>query len=168
MKIIIHIALLAILLPTISYGEEKRHHQGDEHAVGVKALSSDLRDLLAREMQALQSGMTSIIPAYVSGNWEEIEMTARKMKDSYILKQSLTESQIKELHSLLPPAFIEKDQEFHYLAGMLEHVAKNKNRELINFYFSKMNESCASCHTQFATHRFPALSSNNEEAEHSH
>lgn len=133
MKIIIHIVLLALLIPTISYGEDAHHHQA-QPVVGIEALSSDLRDLLNQEMQALQNGMQSIIPAYVSGNWEEIATTAGKIKNSYILKQSLTENQIKQLHSLLPAAFIEQDKKFHYLAGMLEHVAKNKNSELTNFY----------------------------------
>jgi hypothetical protein len=168
MKFIIRITLLAILIPAMSHGEDQHHHEGNENAVGVEALSDDLRDLLSREMFALQSGMKSIIPAYNSGNWGEIETTARKMKDSYILKQSLTEGQVKELHSLLPPAFIEKDQRFHYLAGMLEHVAKNENVELINFYFSEMNESCVSCHTLYAIHKFPALSPGQTESEHDH
>ena len=167
MKIIIRITLLALLIPTMSYGEDEQHHQ-IEHVIGVDALSSDLRDLLNQEMRALQSGMQSIIPAYVSGNWDDIATTAGKMKNSYILKQSLTESQIKQLHSLLPVAFIEQDKRFHYLAGMLEHVAKNKNPELTNFYFSKMNEACVTCHSQFATHRFPALLSKNKTSEHSH
>ena len=99
----------------------------------------------------------SIIPAYISGNWGEIESTAKKMNSSYIFRQNLTESQVKELHTALPHSFIEKDQRFHYLAGMLEHAAKNKKAELINFYFSEMNESCVSCHAEFATHKFPAL-----------
>ena len=101
--------------------------------------------------------MMSIIPAYVSGNWGKIETTAGKIKNSYILKQNLTEDQVKELHSVLPHEFIKKDQRFHYLAGMLEHAAKSKKPELINFYFSEMNESCVSCHSEFATHKFPAL-----------
>ena len=168
MKIIIRIALLAILIPTMSYGEDKHNHEGTEIAVGVEALSRDLRDLLSQEMIALQSGMMSIIPAYNSGNWSEIETTAGKIKRSYILKQNLTESQVKELHSVLPHAFIEKDQRFHYLAGMLEHVAKIKKAELINFYFSEMNESCVSCHTISATHKFPALTSKEEKGEHAH
>ena len=166
MKIIVRMALLAILIPIMSYGGDKQNHEGNENAVGVEALSHDLRDLLSREMQALESGMMSIIPAYISGNWGEIEATAGKIKTSYILKQSLTESQVKELHSVLPHAFIEKDQRFHYLAGMLEHAAKNKKEELINFYFSEMNESCVRCHTIFATHKFPALSSKGKKTEH--
>jgi len=157
MKFYVRIALLAILLPTMSYGAEKLKHEEPEDASGVEALSHDLRNLISREMQALQSGMMSIIPAYISGNWNEIETTAGKIKSSYILKQSLTESQVKELHSVLPHEFIEKDQRFHYLAGMLEHAAKSKKPELINFYFSEMNESCVSCHSKFATHKFPSL-----------
>ena len=168
LKKIFHIALLAILIPTMSYGEDKHNKEGNKTTVGVEALSSDLRDLLSQEMRALENGMMSIIPAYNSGNWGEIETTAGKMKNSYILKQNLTESQVKELHSVLPNAFIKKDQRFHYLAGMLEHAAKNKKAELINFYFSEMNESCVGCHTVFATHKFPALLSKEKEDEHSH
>jgi hypothetical protein len=42
---------------------------------------------------------------------------------------------------------------------MLQHAAKHKKPELINFYFSEMNESCVGCHTAFATHKFPNLKS---------
>ena len=168
MKSILHLALLAVLVPSLSIGEEKNDHHPDERAVGVEALSVDLRGLLSKEMQALQSGMMSIIPAFISGDWVEIESIAGKMKSSYILKQSLTEEQANELHSVLPPEFVEKDQRFHYLAGMLEHAAKNRKPELINFYFSEMNESCVNCHTMFATNKFPALSSKEQKTEHKH
>ena len=163
MKLFARAIFFTALLPLVGYGEDKhdahKMHETktDENASGVEALSHDLRRLLSKEMQALQSGMMSMIPAYVSGNWREIEITAGNIKSSYILKQSLTESQVEALHTTLPHGFIEQDQRFHYLAGMLEHAAKNKKPELINFYFSEMNESCVSCHTQFATHRFPAL-----------
>ncbi len=161
------ITLLAILLPSISFGADKLEHEDHEGPSGVEKLSHDLRSLIAKEMQALQTGMMSIIPAYISGNWSEIETTAEKMKSSYILKQSLTESQVKELNSVLPDEFFEKDQRFHYLAGMLEHAAKNRKPELINFYFSEMNASCAGCHTVFATHKYPALTLT-ENGDHAH
>ncbi|MFC1777670.1 hypothetical protein ACFL3I_10075 [Pseudomonadota bacterium] len=150
-------------------GENLKHeeHEKHENNSGVEMLSHDLRNLLSKEMQALQMGMMSIIPAYASGNWREIETTAEKMKSSYILKQSLTESQMRELHSVLPHEFIKQDQRFHYLAGMLEHAAKNKKPELINFYFSEMNEACFSCHEVFAKHRFPALTPTTN-GEHTH
>ena len=156
MKLSVQIIFLTIFIPALSFGGEH------EDKTGVEALSPNLRALLSQEMNALQDGMMSIIPAYISGNWAAIESTAHKIKSSYILKQSLTENQVKELHSKLPHEFIEKDQRFHYLAGMLEHAAKSKKPELVNFYFSEMNEACASCHSKFATHKFPALGSNNK------
>ena len=170
MKFLTRFTLLIILLPTMSFATDKvKHdeHEELENRPGVEMLSHDLRQLLSQEMQALQSGMMSIIPAYVSGNWEEIEVTAGKMKSSYILKQSLTEAQVGELHSVLPGEFIKQDQRFHYLAGMLEHAAKKEKSELVNFYFSEMTESCVSCHTAFATHKFPALAPK-KDGEHSH
>lgn len=169
MNVLMKIALLIALLPAVSYGGGKPTHE--KHAIisAVERLSPDLRDLLAQEMQALQDGMVSIIPAYHSGNWEEIEITAAKMKSSYILKQKLTEKQATQLHSVLPHEFIKRDQQFHYLAGMLEHAAKSKKSELINFYFSEMNASCVDCHNTFATHRFPAFASKpKKENHHSH
>jgi len=167
MKYFTRISLLTILLPTMSFGGDKLKHEEHENTSGVEMLSHDLRNLLSQEMQALQSGMMSIIPAYVSGNWSDIETTAEKMKSSYILKQSLTPDQVKELHSVLPDEFIKRDQRFHYLAGMLEHAAKNEKPELVNFYFSEMHESCVGCHAVFATHKFPALAPKKNDG-HSH
>lgn len=165
--------VLFLLLPISSYSQEANEHEQhkqhipEENKSGVELLSEELRSLLAKEMQALQHGMMSIIPAYIAGDWAEIQTTAETMKNSYILQQSLTESQMNELHSLLPAEFVEKDQRFHYLAGMLEHAAKSKKPELVNFYFSEMNESCIDCHTAFAADKFPALAAK-KKTEHQH
>ena len=171
MKLSLRIIFLVLLFPNLSVGAKTPAHEDHKAKMGVEVLSSELRNLLSQEMIALQDGMMSIIPAYISGDWAEIERTALKIKNSYILKQNLTPEQAKELHSALPDEFIEKDQRFHYLAGMLEHAAKSGKPELINFYFSRMNESCVSCHSKFATHKFPALTSkpkSKTEEEHSH
>lgn len=137
-------------------------------ASAVETLSPELRELLRQEMLALQAGMMSIIPAYVSGDWREIEHIAHKMKKSYILKQSLSDEQITELHDSLPEEFIKQDKEFHYLSGMLNHAAKNKKPELVGFYFSKLSESCVGCHRQFAIHKFPAFSTDSIVEKHQH
>jgi len=85
-----------------------------------------------------------------------------------LIRGSLTKDQVKELQIVLPASFIEKDKRFHYLAGMLEHAAKNKKPELVNFYFSEMTESCGGCHAKFATHKFPALLTKGNTAGHHH
>jgi hypothetical protein len=158
MKIAIRIIIFSLaLLPSLSYAEGVDSHEAKKNISGIESLSPELRELLKNEMLALQKGMMSIIPAYVAGNWSEIENIAQEMKNSYILKKSLTDKQVKELHTSLPESFIKLDQHFHYLAGMLNHAAKSKKSELVGFYFSKLSENCVSCHAQYAVHKFPAF-----------
>jgi hypothetical protein len=123
----------------------------------VETLSPGLRKLLSQEMLALQKGMMFLVPELASGNWQEVEKISKKIKASYILKKQLTKEQAKELHSKLPATFIELDQSFHKDAGKLAKMAENKNAELANFYFYKMNNACIQCHSKFAKHRFKAF-----------
>ena len=134
----------------------------------IESLTPALRKLLSKEMLAIQQGMISITPAYAAGHWDEIERIANNIKNSYILKQSLTRQQQHELHTSLPEDFIRQDQHFHYLSGMLAHAASMKKAELVGFYFSKMSESCVSCHSQYANHRFPAFIIGKPVSEHDH
>ena len=160
MKKLALLGSLAILIPALCYGEiHEQHSMGSvaKSVSGVAALSPPLRTLFSQEMLQLQLGMTDIIPLYISGRWPEIAAIASKMEASYVLKQNLSAEQMHELHSKLPDAFIELDQQFHYLAGMLAHAAKMEKVELVGFYFSEMGKTCVSCHTQFASHKFPAL-----------
>ncbi len=156
------------LFSSLSIGENIYNHETKKVITGIESLSPELRELLQKEMVELQSGMMSIIPAYVSGNWSDIEHIAHKMESSYILKQSLTDEQVKELHDSLPESFIKQDQHFHYLSGMLSHAAKNKKSELVGFYFSKLGESCVTCHSEFAVHKFPAFSHKTTTEKHEH
>ena len=158
-KILISIVLLTQI--SVSHAEPQKMK-------GIESLSPEIRLLLSKEMIAIQKGMMAIIPAYASGNTEEIASIAKEIKTSYILKQSLTPEQKHELHENLPSSFIQLDEKFHYYAGMLEHVAKNKKHELIGFYFAKLTESCSGCHGQHATHNFPNFRKNEETKAHSH
>lgn len=112
MKLAISIVFSSlVLLSSLSYGEDLHSHETKKDISGIESLSPELRELLTKEMLALQNGMMSVIPAYVAGNWGEIENIAHKMKSSYILKQNLTDEQVKELHTSLPESFIKLDQE---------------------------------------------------------
>lgn len=157
MKNISYIFCLAIIIPSLGYGQGHESHSAGKSQTGVTDLSPGLRKLLSQEMRLIQKGMTDILPLYVSGKWTEIAVIASKIEASFVLKQKLSRKQRHELHKKLPGAFIELDQHFHYLSGMLAHAAKMEKPELVGFYFSKMNETCVGCHTRFATHKFPAL-----------
>ena len=178
MKLVIDTIFIALLVYSAhGYAEvsdaksgqhHERYHDARKDVSGVQSLSPELRGLLSKEMLALQDGMKSIIPLYVAGQWDEIAHIASKMKDSYILQQNLTKAQMHELHTSLSAAFLKSDQQFHYLSGMLSHAAEMKKPELVGFYFSKLSESCVSCHSQFATHKFPAFVSQGIPKKHHH
>ena len=156
MKLAANLLLLSALLAAPSYAAEAQHKTPNDKQ-SVQALPNELRWALRKEMKLLERGMTTIIPAYIAGNWGEIESVAKAMKQSDLLNQNLSKEQLAQLHATLPATFLEKDKNFHYLAGMLEHAAKNKKEELVNFYFYKMNEACLNCHSQYAQHEFPEL-----------
>ena len=167
MKRIVELAFLVLLLPALCQGEENMQHQvGERHSV-IASLSPELQQLFSREMIELQKGMMAMVPLYVAGKLDDIEKIAAQMESSYVLKQNLTESQMHELHAKLPDAFIEQDQQFHYLAGMLAHVANVGKTELVGFYIAKMSESCLACHSAYATDKFPALAGKGQ-GEHNH
>ena len=101
----------------------------------VENLSPELRELLREEMLALQDGMKTILPAYTSGNFEQVAHIAEMMKNSFILKQKITTEQKREIKSKLPKSFLHLDQKFHEYAGMLNNAAKNRHTELVGFYY---------------------------------
>ena len=167
MKRIMQLALLALLLPALCHSEENRQHPVEQAQSVLAPLSPELQQLFSREMRELQNGMLALVPLYVAGRLDDIATIATQMENSYVLKQNLTDSQVHELHESLPAAFIKQDLQFHYLAGMLEHVANAGKVELVGFYISEMLESCVACHTAYATNRFPALSPKSH-AQHNH
>jgi hypothetical protein len=121
----------------------------------VIRLSADTRELLVREMRELQSGMNKIVPALVAGEWKKIVTIGNQMKDSYIMKKSLTRDQMHELHTSLPEEFQKLDHSFHESAGLLAQAAGEQNYEQVSYYYYKITEACVNCHTLYATHTFP-------------
>ena len=120
-------------------------------------LSPDLKALLNQEMAAIEKGMMNLIPAISAGEWDTAATIGKNIKDSFIMKQKLTNQQKDGLHRELPPVFIEMDQDFHKSAGMMAHAAEMKNADVVNFYFFKLNDACVACHAKFAAERFPGL-----------
>jgi hypothetical protein len=156
--------LLAVCLPLLA-AEEPGHADAPD---GVAGLSPELRAALGAEMAALQGGMQALVPAIVAGHWEEVADIGRQMRDSYIMKQSLSEAHLEELHGTLPASFLELDARFHYQAGMLAHVAEAKKPDLVAFYLGAMTETCVSCHSRHAGAKFPAFAPAEASGHHHH
>ena len=167
MKKIIILAMItstAYCLIGTSQASEAEQHKGhaiEEHS-GLQ-ISNDLKVVLNQEMNGIEEGMMKIIPAIAAGDWETIAHIAQKIKNSFILKQKLTQEQIEELHHSLPAEFIEMDHGFHATAGKLAHAAHQHDVELVNFYFYKLHSQCTKCHSKYASERFSNFKKNQHE-----
>ncbi len=152
------IASSTCLFISIAQASDAKQHEN--HTIEKRPavhLSHDLKVILNQEMNKIEQGMMKIIPAISAGNWEDITKIAKKIKNSFILKQKLTEKQIEELHHSLPAEFIGMDHSFHSTAGKLAHAALEHDGELVNFYFYKLHSQCINCHSKYASERFPKL-----------
>lgn len=113
--------------------------------------------LLKQEMQAIQQGMMSLIPAIASGNWKKVATIGQHLEGSYLLKQKLSPKQRHALHLSLPAEFIKQDHAFHSTAGLLAKAAQMSHAENVSFYLAKLTSACVRCHTEFASEKFPLL-----------
>jgi hypothetical protein len=139
---------LSILLQTSVYAADP---------VGPK-LTARLKDLLTKEMQQVAKATAQLALAIAAGDHASANELGIAVRDSFILKKSLTTQDKMDLMNAVPPAFIALDRRFHDLAGKLAHAAEMKDSELQGFYYSQMVETCVACHTKFASDRFPGLS----------
>lgn len=129
-------------------------------------LPPELLDLLRAEMREVASGMQGIALSLAAGDWKAIQETSHKIRDSYIMTRKLTPAQAAELEQALPAPFKQLDAEFHQRAQKLGAAAAARDPELVVFHYSRMLESCASCHSAYAAKRFPGFVSAPAEEHH--
>lgn len=137
--------ILTLLLLTNLFSADK---------TGLESLSPELRILLSQEMVALEKGMHSIFSNIISGNYEQMAITAEHIQNSFILKQKLSPSQRKELQTKLPKSFIHLDQGFHESAGELVNAAEFEDNKLVIKLYTKMTSTCVQCHSTYAKQEF--------------
>jgi len=124
--------------------------------VGPK-LTVRLKELLTKEMQQVAHATAELALAIAAGDHASAHQLAIAVRDSFILKKSLTAQDKKDLMRTVPPEFVALDRRFHNIAGKLASAAGSKDSELQGFYFSRMLEACVSCHARYARDRFPGL-----------
>ncbi len=154
-RILITFAIVATLATGAEYA------QAAEARVASKdvSLSPELLGLLRAEMREISAGVQGIALSIATGDWKSIQETSAKIRASYIMEKKLTSAQAEELEKSLPAQFKELDAEFHRRAGRLGAAAAAHDAELVTFHYSRLLESCAACHLQFARSRFPGFSS---------
>jgi len=120
-------------------------------------LTPKLQGLLQREMVAILDASHHIVDALVMGDSATVSDQARAIERSFIMEQSMTDQDRKDLMAVLPPAFIDLDRLFHQTAAKLAAAAESNDQVQVHASFSKMIETCSACHEKFATDRFPGF-----------
>lgn len=149
-------AILTMVAVFFSYGG-LRSDAADSGAGEMQLrLSDSLLELLRSEMREVTGGVQTLPLAIAAADWKAIETTSARIAASYIMAQRLTAAQKRELESL-PEAFQHLDANFHRRAEKLGAAAAARDAEQVVFHYSRLLESCASCHSQFAARRFPGF-----------
>ena len=136
-------------------GEKEEIHKQSSQELN---LPIDIKQLLKKEMLAIENGMQKLISTIAAGDWQQTAKIGKQIQASYLMKQNLTDEQLRHLHHILPEQFVKLDHSFHHYAGMLAHAAEVKNAEVVSFYFYKMNDSCIQCHSSYAESKFTGFS----------
>lgn len=118
-------------------------------------LTDKLSQLLQEEMRSVQAAMTTIHSAIVMGQHEDVAEQAQQIHDSFILAQSMTDQDRKDLMSAVPEDFVKLDQEFHELAASLAEAGRSENTEEQHKLFGEMTRNCIQCHSTYVSDRFP-------------
>lgn len=121
------------------------------------ALSPEVRELLRAEMREVATGTQQLAVAIAGADWTGIAATADRIRASYIMAKRLSSVQRAELEGALPERFKLLDAGFHDRAGRLAAAATAHDAELTVFHYSRLVETCTTCHAEFARTRFPGF-----------
>jgi hypothetical protein len=150
----IRIFTVCILLASLSITSGTIRAEGVEQDGEAIVLQPDLLALLQAEMREITIGIQKIPVAIAQADWETLVQTSESIQSSYIMAKALTKEQAEALESGLPARFKQIDSDFHKRAGDLAQAAEAKNFELASYHYSRLVESCAQCHSLYATTRF--------------
>lgn len=120
-------------------------------------LPQRLHQLLRQEMAQVEAAMMQLQSHLARGRRDEAAATARRIHESFILKQKLTKQELQELQSRLSDAFLKRDRSFHREAKKLAEAAENGRFMEAAKHFGTMTEACVACHREHAAERFPGL-----------
>lgn len=120
-------------------------------------LTDKLRGLLQAEMQQIDQAMRTIYTAIVTGEHATVAARAQAVHESFILKQSLTPADRKDLKRAVTADFVARDKAFHATAAKLARAGERGDTGAELEHFQTMTRQCAGCHARYVGDRFPGV-----------
>ena len=94
--------------------------------IGPK-LTPKLQDLLQREMISILDASHRILDGLIMGDYAAVAEQARAIERSFIMEQSMTEEDRRDLMAVLPAEFVDLDRSFHETAANVAEAAQNND-----------------------------------------
>jgi len=120
-------------------------------------LTPKLQGLLKQEMIQVEQAMQAVYSAIVQGRHAVVAEKGQSIHDSFILAQSLTEADRRDLKAAVPPAFLQMDAYLHELSASLAEAGRAEDTPRQVELFARMTESCVACHSAYVSDRFEGL-----------
>lgn len=156
------VLIAAMLVPVLGSAAEP------QNPPATAKLSPETRALFIGEMLAISEAMGRIHTAVVTGDHSVVSAEARKIHDSFVLEQELSDAQRKEISTQLPSGFIAADGAFHVLSDRLAQAGESGNPTLERLWFQEMTHACQTCHVDYGGSRFPGLAADEAKATEGH
>ncbi|HLR18127.1 MAG TPA: cytochrome c [Alcanivoracaceae bacterium] len=155
MKTTISMALLGAVL---SLGLTTNASAEQEERINIgEQLPDNVRGLLIQEMLGIQAASQKIQAAIVQGDHDVVATEAQAIHDSFIMEQEMTEEDERALLAVAPEDFLEQDEALHTLSASLAEAGRNKDTDAQLKHLHELLEGCVSCHSDYASARFPGL-----------
>lgn len=122
----------------------------DEPVAIAESLTPKLRKFLKKEMHLLAEAGRTMEAALGEGDSKTVANLAKRMHESFIMKQELTTMDLRELKAIAGEDFVIRDKAFHAMADELSQAAGTGDHALQQMLFDKMVRACASCHAAYA------------------
>jgi len=116
----------------------------------AERLPPKLRKFLKKEMHLLAEAGRTMEAALAEGDSKTVEDLAKRMHESFIMKQELTTMDLRELKVIVGEDFVTRDKAFHGMAAELSLAAKAGDVVLQQEIFGNMIRVCAACHVAYA------------------
>ena len=144
------LSMAVVILTSLVIAAEFAYTAEPRAATKEVKLSPELLNLLRAEMREISAGVQGMAVAMATPDWKSIQETSGKIRASYIMEKKLTPAQAAELEKALPEQFKQLDAGFHQRAEKVGAAAAAHDAELVAYHYSRLLESCTTCHAEFA------------------
>lgn len=150
---------LAILLIGVTSDTHESRAQTDVQLTPTEVFDKipAMRLHVQKNMASCEESLGKITAAIPKGDYETIELEARKIDEKYGIESGMDPDDIAEYYGMISPEFIFLDQDLHQYSNALAEAAHEMILDQTLVMYDLTLRSCVNCHYDWAGEKFPSL-----------